>query len=92
MSSTPTAAHLRLVASALRSLASQLSEVPIATARSLAAADTWLGSTPHDCAEALWRHQRMFSWHTDELSASARRLDREADRLDLTTVTPAGVR
>ncbi|MEI8238511.1 MAG: hypothetical protein WCI22_03760 [Actinomycetota bacterium] len=92
MSSTPTAAHLRLVASALRSLASQLSDVPLAAARSLASADTWLGPTPHECAQALWHHQRMLSWHSQELSASARRLEREADRLDQMSAAPAGMR
>jgi hypothetical protein len=91
MSSTPTAAHLRLVADSLRQLAAQLSAVPIRALRSLAAADTWLGPAPHDCAEALWHHERMLTWHAAELAASARRLEREADRLDLMSAGPSGV-
>jgi hypothetical protein len=92
MASTPTAAHLRLVAVSMRRLATRIDDVRVGAARSLAGADTWLGPAAHECHDALWHHERMLTWHAERLMASARELEREADRLDLLSAAPTGVR
>jgi hypothetical protein len=91
MASTPTAAHLRYLAASLRRLSSLMSEVPVGGARSLAMADTWLGPAAGACHDALAHHERMITWHVDQLTGSARRLDREADQLDSLAAAPTGV-
>ena len=92
MSSTPTAAHLRAIAASLRRLAAVMETVPLASTRSLAMADTWLGPAGEACHDALSHHERMIAWHVEQLAASARRLDRQADQLDAIAAVPSGVR
>ena len=82
--STPTQAeHLRATAMRMRSLAASIGASRALTVYKLAGLDTWIGPTPQRCDDALLTMRRQLQSAQQSSSDVARRLEREADAVQL---------
>lgn len=82
LTGSASAAHLRVRATQLRSLARRLHNLQVLDCYRSAGSDTWVGPSPQRCDDALRGFPVALRTQADSLSVEARRLDRVADEID----------
>lgn len=82
MSTTPQAIRLRQRAATLRALARRIESLTVLDLHREAGPDTWVGPSPHTCAETLRAHRGRLLAAVDDLRATSSRFERQADELD----------
>jgi hypothetical protein len=82
MSTSITVEQLRARARHLRLVSAAIGSSRALTVYRLADTDTWVGPTPQACRDALIALRRQLQTHQQSVSDAARRLEREADRLE----------
>jgi hypothetical protein len=83
MSTATQVQQLRARAADARRLASAISSSRALTVYRLAGPETWVGPTAQACCDALLTVRRQLQTQQQSLSDAARRLDRQADELEL---------
>jgi hypothetical protein len=82
MSSASQVEQLRARARHLRAVSGLIGASRSLTVYNLAGSDTWVGPTPHACAEALLTLRRRLQTGQLALTDAARGLDRRADVIE----------